>query len=336
MNIEELEKIDSRKMYQIYDNCFENAKESFEQNFVIPDFKNIDHVVFAGMGGSGTIGDIVSSILSKNDIHTTVIKGYLLPKTVDKNTLVVTTSISGNTKETLTVLNNSLETDAKIIAMSSGGKMEEFSSNHDRIKYFKINQIHSPRASLFGFLYSTLNILQDLIPIKKSDIEESLSELKILQEKISSTNLNNDNIALDLATWINNIPIIYYPAGLQSAAIRFKNSLQENAKTHVITEDVIEACHNGIVAWEEENNIQPILIQGKDDYEKTKERWCILKEFFKEKNIDYREVFSNEGSILSKIVCLIYYFDYVSIYRAVLSKIDPSPVSSIDFVKNKL
>ena len=336
MNIEELEKIDSRKMYQIYDNCFENAKESFEQNFVIPDFKNIDHVVFAGMGGSGTIGDIVSSILSKNDIHTTVIKGYLLPKTVDKNTLVVTTSISGNTKETLTVLNNSLETDAKIIAMSSGGKMEEFSSNHDRIKYFKINQIHSPRASLFGFLYSTLNILQDLIPIKKSDIEESLSELKILQEKISSTNLNNDNIALDLATWINNIPIIYYPAGLQSAAIRFKNSLQENAKTHVITEDVIEACHNGIVAWEEKNNIQPILIQGKDDYEKTKERWCILKEFFKEKNIDYREVFSNEGSILSKIVCLIYYFDYVSIYRAVLSKIDPSPVSSIDFVKNKL
>jgi len=336
MNIEELEKIDSRKMYQIYDNCFENAKESFEQNFVIPDFKNIDHVVFAGMGGSGTIGDIVSSILSKNDIHTTVIKGYLLPKTVDKNTLVVTTSISGNTKETLTVLNNSLETDAKIIAMSSGGKMEEFSSNHDRIKYFKINQIHSPRASLFGFLYSTLNILQDLIPIKKSDIEESLSELKILQEKISSTNLSNDNIALDLATWINNIPIIYYPAGLQSAAIRFKNSLQENAKTHVITEDVIEACHNGIVAWEEKNNIQPILIQGKDDYEKTKERWCILKEFFKEKNIDYREVFSNEGSILSKIVCLIYYFDYVSIYRAVLSKIDPSPVSSIDFVKNKL
>ena len=329
MNIEELEKIDSRKMYQIYDNCFENAKESFEQNFVIPDFKNIDHVVFAGMGGSGTIGDIVSSILSKNDIHTTVIKGYLLPKTVDKNTLVVTTSISGNTKETLTVLNNSLETDAKIIAMSSGGKMEEFSSNHDRIKYFKINQIHSPRASLFGFLYSTLNILQDLIPIKKSDIEESLSELKILQEKISSTNLSNDNIALDLATWINNIPIIYYPAGLQSAAIRFKNSLQENAKTHVITEDVIEACHNGIVAWEEKNNIQPILIQGKDDYEKTKERWCILKEFFKEKNIDYREVFSNEGSILSKIVCLIYYFDYVSIYRAVLSKIDPSPVSSL-------
>ena len=63
MNIGELEKIDSRKMFQIYDNCYENAKESFEQNFPIPNFKNIDHVVFAGMGGSGTLGDIVSCIL---------------------------------------------------------------------------------------------------------------------------------------------------------------------------------------------------------------------------------------------------------------------------------
>ncbi len=337
MNIEELQKIDSRRMYQIYDNCFESAKRNFEQNFSIPDFKNIDHVVFAGMGGSGTIGDVISSILSKNDIHTTVIKGYLLPKTVDENTLVVTTSISGDTKETLTVLNESLKTNAKIIALSSGGKMEGFSnSHHDEIRYFKINQIHSPRASLFGFLYSTLNILQDLIPINKTDVEESLSELKNLQGKISSSNLNRQNNALELATWMNDIPIIYYPAGLQAASIRFKNSLQENAKTHVITEDVIEACHNGIVAWEEKSNIQPILIQGKNDYKKTKERWSILKEFLKEKNIDYREVFSNEGSILSKLVCLIYYLDYVSIYRAILSKIDPSPVSSIDFVKKKL
>jgi len=336
MNIDELEKIDTKNMHKIYDNCFENAKESFQQNFSVPDFKNIDHVVFAGMGGSGTIGDIISSILSKNDVHTTVIKGYLLPKTVDENTLIITTSISGNTKETLTVLSNSLKTSAKIIALSSGGKMEEFSTKHNEIKYFKINQIHSPRASLFGFLYSALNILQPLIPIKETDIAESLSELKIMQNQISSTNLTSENSALGLAKWINNIPIIYYPAGLQSAAIRFKNSLQENAKTHVITEDVIEACHNGIVAWEQKSDIQPILIQGKDDYERTKDRWFILKEFFKEKNIEYKEVFSNQGSILSKLVCLTYYLDYVSIYRAILSKIDPSPVSSIDFIKKKL
>ena len=335
MNLEDLEKIDSQKMCQTYDKWPEIAKQRYEQEFSRPEFKDIDHVVFAGMGGSGTIGDVFSSILSKNNIHTSVVRGYLLPKTVDSNTLVVATSISGNTDETLTILENSVKTNAKVIALSSGGKMEEVSSKNS-IPYFKINQIHSPRASLLQFLYSTLNILQEFIPIKKADITESLSQLKNIQKQICSSNLIDDNPALNLAKWINTIPAIYYPAGLQSAAIRFKNSMQENAKSHAIAEDVIEACHNGIVPWEKSSNIQPILIQGKDDYIKTKERWTVLKEFFQNNNIEYKEVFSVDGNILTKIVCLIYFLDYTSIYRAVLSKLDPSPVKSIDYVKSKI
>jgi len=336
MNLEDLDKIDSKKMCQVYDRWHNIAKQSYEQEFSRPDFKDIDHVVFVGMGGSGTIGDMFSAILSKKDIHTSIVKGYLLPKTVDSNTLIVATSISGNTNETLTVLEESLKTDARIIAISSGGIMEEIASKNNAISYFKIDQIHSPRASLFGFLYSTLNILQEFIPIEKSSVLESISQLEILQKQISSANLTDKNPALELAKWIDNIPIIYYPAGLRSAAIRFKNSLQENAKTHVITEDIIEACHNGIVAWEKPSNLKPLLIEGMDDYIKTRERWSILKEFFQSKNIGYKEVFSNEGSIITKLVCLVYYLDYVSIYRAILSKIDPSPVTSIEYIKKNL
>jgi len=336
MNIEELERIDSRKMYKVYDEWDKIGKKYYEHEFVKPSFREIDHVVFAGMGGSGTIGDIFSAILSKNDIHVSIVKGYVLPKTVDSNTLVIATSISGNTNETLTVLENSLKTDAQIIALSSGGKMEELALKNEKISYFKIDQIHSPRSSLVGFLYSTLNILQDFIPIKKSDIYESLNQLEVMQKQISSTNLTEKNPALELAKWIENVPIIYYPAGLRSTAIRFKNSLQENTKKHVIIEDVIEACHNGIVAWEKHSDFRPILIQGTDDFIKTKERWSILKEFFENKNIEYKQVNSNEGSILTKIICLIYLLDYSSIYCAILSAIDPSPVSSIDFVKKKL
>jgi len=136
--------------------------------------------------------------------------------------------------------------------------------------------------------------------------------------------------------WIKSIPIIYYPFGLQAAAIRFKNSMQENAKTHVLFEDVIEACHNGIVAWENPSDIQPILLQGKDDHSKTKDRWNIMKDFFQEKQIEYKEIFSIDGSILTKLVCLIYSLDMASIYHAAISNIDPTPVDSIDFVKKRL
>jgi len=335
MNLDDLNKTDTKKMYEIYDRWPKIAKESYEKEFASLEIKNIDHIVFAGMGGSGTIGDVISSILSKNDIHVSVVKGYLLPKTVDSNTLVVTTSISGNTNETLTILDDSIKSNAKVLALSSGGKMEEFSYKN-KIPFFKIEKIHSPRASFLGLLYSSINILKEIIPIEKNDVEESLSELGKIQNKISSLNLTDNNPALDLASWIVDIPLIYYPAGLQAAAIRFKNSMQENAKNHVITEDVIEACHNGIVAWEKLSSVQPILIQGKDDYFKTKERWVILKEFFQKNNITYKEIFSTDGSILTKLVSLIYFLDYTSIYKAILSKQDPSYVSSIDYIKKRL
>jgi glucose/mannose-6-phosphate isomerase len=85
--------------------------------------------------------------------------------------------------------------------------------------------------------------MKPIIPIKNSDVLDSIIQLKNTRNKISSQNITGTNPSLNLAKWINGIPIIYYPWGLQAAAIRFKNSLQENAKLHVITEDVVEACH---------------------------------------------------------------------------------------------
>ena len=335
LTIENLKDIDSQSMYEIYDKWPDIAKESYKNLLPKIDLKNIDHVVFAGMGGSGAIGDVFASILSKMDIHVTVVKGYLLPKTVNENTLVVCTSISGNTDETLTVLQNSNKSDAKFVGLSSGGLMEDYCEKNS-VDYYKIEKEHSPRASFIGFLYSALNILEPIIPISKNEIGESIISLSHTKKEIDSNNLNERNSSLELASWIKSIPIIYYPWGLQSAAIRFKNSMQENAKKHVLFEDVIEACHNGIVSWEIPSNIQPILLQGKDDHVKTQDRWNIMKEFFQERQIGYKEIFSVDGSILTKLVCLIYLLDMTSIYNAVISKIDPSPVNSIDFVKKRL
>jgi len=291
--------------------------------------------VFSGMGGSGALGDIFSSILSRTDIHVNVVKGYHLPRTVDSNTLVVTTSISGNTVETLTVLDSARKTGCKLIGFSSGGKMEEYCTKNN-VMYRKIPMHHSPRASFPVFLYSILKTLKSAIPVKKDDILESFDEMERSQKLISSSYLNEKNPSLNLAEWINGIPMIYYPWGLEATAIRFKTSLQENAKTHAIIENVIEACHNGIVSWERKSEVKPILIEGQDDYIKTTERWSILKEYFEKNNIDYREIFSVKGGILSKLINLVYQLDFIAIYRAVLSGIDPSPIKSIDFVKSRL
>jgi len=322
-------------MIKVYEKWPEIAKNAFDSDYKILQIQNVNHIIFAGMGGSGTIGDIFASILSKTNIHVSVIKGYLLPRTIDEKTLIIVTSVSGNTTETLKVLEKSRESKATVITFASGGKCEEFCRNND-LEFYHIDQIHSPRASLMSFLFSMLKILQLIIPLKIEDVTETINELVKLKKEISSDNLTNTNPALVIAKWITKIPVIYYPHGLQASAIRFKNSLQENAKMHAIAEDVVEASHNGIVAWEKLSDVKPILIQGKDDYEKTKERWSILKEYFDSNNIEYKEVSVKTNSILSKIVYLIYLLDFAAIYRAIFSEIDPTPVKSIDFVKKRL
>jgi len=335
LDLETLKKIDSKSMYEVYDRWPEISKNAYNSNIKIVEFRDINHIVFVGMGGSGTLGDMFSSILSKTNIHVSIVKGYLLPKTVDKNSLVIFTSVSGNTVETLSALKDGKKQECKTISFSSGGLLEKFCKENS-LEYRKIEKNHSPRASFVSYLYSMLKVLEDIIPINKNEITNSIKELEILNNKISSKNLTSENPAIKLAEEISGIPLIYYPWGFQAAAIRFKNSLQENVKMHAIVEDVVEASHNGIVAWEKKSEVFPILLQGYDDYIKTKERWKILKTYFDNNEIYYKEISSIRGDILSKLTHLVYLLDYTSIYKAVLSNIDPTPVKSIDFIKSKI
>ena len=113
LDITTLKQYDTKKMHAIYDRWPEIAKNAYNSNVIPVDFKNIKHIVFAGMGGSGALGDIFSSILSKTNVHVTLVKGYLLPKTVDSSTVVIPISVSGNTVETLKILESAKQLDCK-------------------------------------------------------------------------------------------------------------------------------------------------------------------------------------------------------------------------------
>jgi len=332
---EDIRKYDPDGIHNAYDKWAKLSYDAYNTELDVVDFKDIDHIVFAGMGGSGTIGDIFSSILSKKNIHTTVVKGYLLPKTVDDNTLVVTTSVSGNTAETISILESAHEKNCQTIAFSSGGIIESYCLKNN-IEFRKIPQTHSPRASLPNYTYSILKTLNSIFLVNRNEITESIVQLEKISNIVSSNNLSQSNISLELANWIAGVPIIYHPWGLEAAAIRFKNSLQENAKSHAFVENVIESGHNGIVSWERSSNMIPIMIQGEDDHLKTKERWNIVRQYFDQNNIGYKEIHSVTGGILSKIMCLIYVLDYSSIYYAIRLGVNPTPIKSIDFIKEKL
>ena len=331
----DFEKYDPTAMHKVYNNWPKLARDAYESDLEPTNFKNIDHIVFAGMGGSGAIGDLFLSLLSKTSIHVNVVKGYLLPKTVSSKTLVVATSASGNTVEILNIIKSAKELNCKIICFSSGGKLEEFCLKSD-IAFRKVSMHNNPRTSFPVYVYSILKVLSSIIPIDKSCIENSISQLELLSEKISTKNLTESNPSLALAKWLDTIPMIYYPLGLQVSAIRFKNSIQENTKSHAMIEDIMEASHNGIMAWETPSTVQPILLRGKNDSDKTKQRLDVFVKYFKKNNIKHKEIISVEGNIITKIVNLIYVLDYVAIYLAIKRKKNPTPVNSIIYIKSKL
>jgi glucose/mannose-6-phosphate isomerase len=334
LEISDLKKYDLQKMYKMYDEWPKIARNTWESDLEVIHFDELNHIVFAGMGGSGAIGEIFASVLSKSKIHVSVVNGYHLPSTVDSNTLVIPISVSGNTDETLTILESANLLKCKIVAFASGGKIQEYCIKNN-IKFQQISQDHSPRGSFVRYLYSILKILQSTLKIKSSDVNESIKILENMKKNISSQNLTNSNSAISLAKWISGIPVIYYPWGLQSAAIRFKNSLNENGKIHVINEDIVKATHNDIVAWMKKSDVTPIIISGPDDYYKTKKIWEKFKIFLKEHDISYYQINTVNGSILTKLTYLIYLCDYASVYFSVLTETDPSPVEPIKYFKQK-
>ena len=157
LDVSILEKFDTQKMYTVYDKWPEIAREAFESDQNSVNFDNINQIVFAGMGGSGDIGDMLASILSKTKIHVNVVKGYLLPQTVDSNTLVVAVSVSGNTVETLSILDSAHKLGSKIIAFSSGRKIQECCTKN-KIEHRIDPQYNSPRSSFTSYWYTILNV----------------------------------------------------------------------------------------------------------------------------------------------------------------------------------
>ena len=279
INKEILNKYDPQRMYKVYDNWPKIARDSYEKKIMPLNCDNVNHLVFVGMGGSGTVSDIFYSILSQASIRVTVIKGYVLPKNIDKNTLVVITSMSGDTEEALTALQSSLQYNCMKIAFSAGGLIEKF-ANNNKIEHRSLIMYLNPRSSLPSAVYTILNVLGDTLSIDKNDVYDSIRALEDYSKKICSDNLTDTNPSLKLAMHLSEICLIYYPHGLQTVATRFKNSIHENMKKHASIENIIESCHNQIMAWDDDTNVLPILLRGSDDHVKTIDRWYSCLEIF--------------------------------------------------------
>ena len=304
-----------------------NAKLSASQN-------KISNVLICGLGGSGIGGSVVAELVVGNaNVPINVTKGYFIPSYVNENTLVIISSYSGNTEETLNCMNLAIAKNAKIVGITSGGKVLEMS----KAKGFDHIVVPGgmPPRSCLGYSLTQLFFVLGFHKIINTNYE---SELEAAVKLIDSEENNIIAEATTIAEKLKGkIPVIYATTYNEGIAIRFRQQLNENSKILCWHHLVPEMNHNELVGWTEKNdNLSVLFFLDKDDYSRNIARVDINKEIIKKYASGITEIYSKGNSIIEKAIYFIHLGDWISVALGELRGVDLMEVNVINHLKSKL
>ena len=345
--------LDDPKLFQQYDpgNMLERIHEIPWQcqqawqeamGFNLPaDYSKVNKVVILGMGGSAIGGDLLRSLtLSEAKLPIFIQRDYDLPDFIDAGTLVIASSYSGDTEETLTAFNQALGKGVKKLAVTTGGKLKDIVEK-ENIPVFNIAYKAQPRAALgFSFL-PVLCFLQKLgfIGDKSADVAETITVLQNLSVKIDEK--VKANPAKQMAQRLYSRLSVIYGAGiLAEVAHRWKTQINENSKAWAFYEVFPELNHNAVVGYqfpgELAGKVRVVLLRAPSLNQRVQLRYGVTCRLLEEAGVAYDYVDSEGKSLLSQMMSLVLFGDYVSYYLAILYKVDPSPVEVITYLKEQL
>lgn len=302
----------------------------------------ITDITLTGLGGSAIGGDLLRSYLAdKLRIPFTVNRHYFLPKFVNKNSLVIVSSYSGNTEETIAAHKDAIQRKAKVLCISSDGETESLAKKFKQ-PFIRIPKGYPPRAALGYSFFTVLVALSKikLVAIKDADIKETIALLKKKSKVYSS--LGKQNRALQLAKILyGKLPIVYSSADrFDIVNLRWRGQLAENAKVLAFGHVLPEMNHNELVGWKvlkrHMREMVVLLLRDKSDHPRVQIRMDITEAIVREFAGNVIDVHSEGTSLLARMFSLIYLGDWVSFYLAILNGVDPTPVKVIDFLKNEL
>ena len=291
------------------------------------------------MGGSATACDIINDVmLAYGKISATVVRGHHMPSHVDRHTLVLVNTVSGNTQEANIAMERALDKKAEVICISSGGKLKESSAKHG-LKHVAIAKLRFPRAALPYLIMPGLKITS---PFIKKSIDDELALIpKNLSDISKSVSVNapyEGNPAKKVATFVSTgLTFCLTSPFLVSVGKRFKNSLNENSKMHCISESVLEASHNEIVPLtSDSNSLNPKILflswTGDDFF--IQQRFTKMGALFTKKNLPLIDFKSTHRSLINALISTVYILDYSTLYMAMTRDIDPALTPAIDILKD--
>jgi len=297
-------------------------------------------VVFVGMGGSAVSGDIVRSLLYESPFSTEVIRDYTLPGSLDNRTLLILTSYSGNTEETISALQESLKGKFKIATITSNGKLEQI-ARENNLPLLTIPKGYPPRGALGWLLGSSLKILAGAGLMKDEKVTEDLIKTSNFLKKIIPEMEDLDSDTRELAEKLYlRIPLIYASQRFYPIAYRWQTQINENAKAFAHSHALSEMNHNEIAGLknpaEKVETMWAIFISLKDDHERIKKRIDFTIDLIRDSILGYSVVKAKGDNTLQRVLYLILMGDFVSFYLAQAYQEDALSIPRIDMLKKKL
>ncbi len=311
------------------------------------DYSKSQNIVVAGMGGSALGGRIIHSLEFKNlRAPIEIVNGYHLPNYVNENTLVILSSYSGGTEETISAMHEAIKKNAKIIGITMGGKLLETLKEKELPVYIinpSNNPSGQPRMGLGYSIASILGILSKLhfINTNDDDIKNCIETTEKFVKEFGVRTHTEVNHAKKIAEKLSRkIAVLISSEHLGESAHAFKNQLNENSKTFSMHFEISELNHHLMEGLKypakSKELIHFLFLDSKNYYDRILKRYPITRDVINQNGFPYEVYETSSKTKIEEVFEILVLGSYVSFYIAMLHGIDPSPIPWVDYFKKKM
>lgn len=326
--------ISMEDLIQGFINQLEQAIEIGEEAKLTAPKHELRNIVISGLGGSGIGGNMTNEFCrSELRIPLQVNKAYFVPKYVNEHSLVIISSYSGNTEETVSALEDAFNKGAHIVCISSGGRVIDFAQEKG-LDHIIVPGGMPPRSCLGYSLVQQLYVMNRLNLISNVPLQNLGKGIQLLKQEQDSIKATARDLAKNLA---GKKAVIYINAWMEPVAIRWRQQMNENAKELCWHHVIPEMNHNELVGWNnKEEDLYVVFLRNENDYVQIQKRMDITRDVVKAKCDHVVDIYSKGESHVEKAIYFTHLGDWLSYFVAQEKGIDSVEVDIINHLKAEL
>jgi glucose/mannose-6-phosphate isomerase len=309
----------------------------------LPSAESISALVVCGMGGSGVAGDILGALYrDRLGIPIAVVKSPVLPEFAGKDALVVCSSYSGTTGETVACFEEAADRGCRVVAVGSGGELTRRAAEEDFAVVDVPRGIVAPRAAVGHLAFGLLGALEAMgtLPPLGAEVSRCIGQLERVRAEVGPDRTVRQNPAKRVAVAIGDrVPVVWGAEGLGAvAASRWKTQLNENAKVPAFSSSLPELDHNEVVGWARGTGHTFFLLTLRhgDEHPDVAARFDVSVDVVRASGLEHLEVRAGVGSPLGDLMRLVMLGDAASVYLGCARGFDPTPIEAIDRIKGAI